>query len=441
MESVVRSIELRRLLLTIVLLSTAPAALVAQTHQHDTAAAGTVDLFPSREGSGTAWLPDETPMFGEVRTWRGWTVMLHGTAFAQFLYEPADPHRTGGFSTHQFGSTNWGMAHARRALGSGWIGLRAMGSLEPWTLPGCGYISMLATGEVCDGDTIHDRQHPHDLFMELAAEYDRPLRGAWRWQIYGGLAGEPALGPAAFPHRPSALANPIAPIAHHWLDSSHISFGVVTAGVYDRRWKLEASVFNGREPDDHRAGLDLAPLDSFSGRISFLPNEHVAIQISAGHLEQAEFQFAPQPRGDVNRSTASVTYHRRIGAATWASTAAYGVNGHREIVPGAEFYAVTQAMLLESSVSVSDRHTWFGRAEIVEKPAEDLHAHEFPTSIFTLGKLQIGYVRQLKSWKGLAPGIGGTVSMTVVPDELASRYGGRTAGGFGVFLLLHPPLH
>jgi len=199
-------------------------------HQHVHSTEGQ-ELFPPREGSGTSWLPDDTPMFGVERQWGGWTIMLHGAAFPQFLYEPADPHRTGGFSSHQFSVVNWGMLQARRSAGRARVGLRAMVSLEPWTLRDCGYISYLATGELCEGDTIHDRQHPHDLFMELAADYDRPLLGSWRWQAYGGLSGEPALGPVSFPHRTSAMLNPIAPISHHWMDATHISFGVVTLGA------------------------------------------------------------------------------------------------------------------------------------------------------------------------------------------------------------------
>ena len=125
------------------------------------------------------------------------------------------------------------MLTARRAAGKGRLGLRAMGSLEPWTVSDCGYLNFLATGEVCEGDTIHDRQHPHDLIMELAADYDRPLRGSMRLQVYGGLAGEPALGPPGFPHRLSAMSNPIAPIGHHWLDATHVTYGVITAGLHD----------------------------------------------------------------------------------------------------------------------------------------------------------------------------------------------------------------
>ena len=414
----------------------------ATPHQHQMADMNAMALFPAREASGTAWLPDDTPMYGAERTWGGWEVMLHGAAFAQFLYEPGYIHRTGGYSTHQFGSVNWGMAMARRPLGAGRLGLRMMLSLEPWTLPGCGSINLLATGEICEGDTIHDRQHPHDLFMELAADYDRPLRGSLRWQIYAGLAGEPALGPVGFPHRLSALPNPIAPITHHWLDSTHITFGLVTTGVYDRRWKAEMSVFNGREPDENRADLDLGALDSVSGRLTFLPTDRLALQVSAGHLNEAEQEFAPVPRSDVDRLTASATYHRPFGGdGIWATTLAYGLNSGQEIIPGAVFDAATFAVLAESSVTIHERHTWFGRAEIVEKPAHDLHAHEFADRIFALGKLQAGYVLQFKPWKGLQSGVGGTVSASLVPSELSSRYYGRVAPGFGVFLTIHPSRH
>jgi hypothetical protein len=132
-----------------------------------------------------------------------------------------------------------------------------MFSAEPWTVGRCGYPDLLASGEECRGEAIHDRQHPHDLPMELSAEYDAPIARDVRWQVYGGPSAEPALGPVAYPHRVSAMPNPIAPITHHWIDSTHVSFGVVTGGVYGTRWKAETSLFNGREPDDNRKGLRL----------------------------------------------------------------------------------------------------------------------------------------------------------------------------------------
>ncbi len=368
-------------------------------------------------------------MYGFHRQAGPWQVMLHGNAFVQFLHDGLEEHHSG----RQAGSINWFMAMARRPAGAGRVGIRGMVSLEPWTVRGCGYPDLLATGETCDGDSIHDRQHPHDLFMELAVEYDRPLASSTRLQVYGGPAGEPALGPVAFPHRPSAMPNPIAPIGHHWLDATHITYGLVTGALYGQRWKAEASVFNGREPDENRLDLDLFALKSYSGRVSFLPTAELALQVSAGHLEDAEAAHGVGPRQDVERVTASATYHRRSsGEALWATTLAWGMN--------VEPAQTTHSALLETAASADGRNTWFGRLEITGKPAHTLHVSEAPV-VFTVGKLQAGYARYFGPRGGLQPGIGGSVSASVLPAFLKPRYGGRVVPGFGVFVTLRPAPH
>jgi hypothetical protein len=390
----------------------------------------------AEESSGTSWQPAATPMSGIHAAVGDWMFMGHANVFAQFLYESGEVHRT----SRQFGSINWFMGMARRPLGRGRVGVRAMLSAEPWTIGGCGYPDLLATGEVCDGDSIHDQQHPHDLFMELAVDYERPLSDRLRFHGYAALAGESALGPPAFPHRASAMPNPIAPITHHWLDATHIAFGVITAGVSGSRWRAEASAFNGREPDDARAGLEMAALDSVSGRISVAPSDRWSLQVSAGHLREAEAGLGSQPRQDVNRATASAMYFRPTrGAGGWAGTIAYGVNRDTSAVPGGTLTQSTHAVLAESSLrSVNGRHHWFARLEVVGKPAHDLHVHEYITSIFTVGKAQLGYLRQLPPIKGWAPGIGAHLNLSMLPALLAPRYNGRVAPGFGVFANLRP---
>ena len=381
-------------------------------------------------------------MYGVHRPWRGWDVRLNGALFVQALYEPGDRHRTGGASTRQAGSVNWGMAMARRRLGGGRFGIRTMFSAEALTVPGCGALNYLAVGEVCDGDTIHDRQQPHDLFMELAVDYDRPLRGAWHWQVYAGLAGDPALGPPMYLHRGSAMANPISPVTHHWLDSTHVTFGLVTVGLYDQRWKAEMSAFNGREPDESRVDLDLGALDSVAGRLSFLPTDRLALQVSGARMHDATTNFPFPSQDPITRLTASALYHVPIGArGIWATTLAYGANHAREIVSGGVLDATTSGALLESSLTLSDRHTVFGRGEVGGMPAHHLHAHEYSTSVFTVGKVQVGYVRHLRAAKGLVPGVGGSFSVSLLSPELAPRYSGRAAPGFAVFFHLQAAKH
>ena len=191
-----------------ILFGAAPA-MAQDEHQHPTPAAAAQDsghdmTAMAREGSGTGWLPDSSPMYMVHRQHGPWMLMAHENAFVQFLHESGDR------GADQAGSINWVMGMAERSAGPGHLGLRAMFSVEPWTIRGCGYPDLLASGEQCRGETIHDRQHPHDLAMEMSAEYDAPIGGSTRWQVFGGPAAEPALGPVAYPHRVSAMPNPIA---------------------------------------------------------------------------------------------------------------------------------------------------------------------------------------------------------------------------------------
>ena len=398
-------------------------------------------LTPTRETTGTSWLPEATPMYGVHRPWRRWDLRVDGVVFVQALYEPGDRHRTGGAGNRQGGSVNWGMFMARRTVGAGRFGVRTMFSAEPWTVRSCGALSFLATGEVCDGDTIHDRQQAHDLVMELAVDYDRALRGGWRWQVFAALAGEPALGPPGYLHRASATNNPLGPIAHHWLDSTH-AFGLVTGGVHNHRWKAEVSAFNGREADESRADVDLGAFDSVAGRVSFLPSARLALQVSAARMRDVRTEFPFADQDPVVRFTTSAVYHVPLPRnGIWATTAAFGANRVREVVIGDLLEATSRAALIESSVTLSGRHTLFGRAEIADMPAHHLHAHEYFASVFAVGKMQVGYVRHLNARNGLVPGIGGTFALSVLPSELASRYSGRAAPSVGVFFSLKAARH
>jgi hypothetical protein len=213
---------------------------------------------------------------------------------------------------------------ARHELLGGELSARAMLSAEPGNRRRTGLSATAATGETYQGRPLHDRQHPHDLFMELAAMYTRPIAEGIAVQLYLAPAGEPALGPVAFPHRFSAGSDPLAPIGHHWQDSTHISFGVLTAGILTRTIKLEGSWFNGREPDENRGNLDLRALDSFSGRLSINPTTDVSLQASYGYLKSPE---EAQPDESLRRLTFSASYNAQLAeAGNWATTAVFGRN-------------------------------------------------------------------------------------------------------------------
>ena len=301
----------------------------------------------TREASGTSWQPDRAMHRGLHEMRGSWMLMLHGSADL-VLDSQGGPR-----GDEKIFASNMLMGMAQRALGPGKLGLRTMISLEPATIGKAGYPLLLQTGETANGRTrLIDRQHPHDLFMELAASYSISS-GSRSAFLYAGLPGEPALGPPAFMHRFSGMAIPAAPITHHWLDSSHITFGVLTTGVVLGSAKLEASAFRGREPDQNRYGIESPKLDSHSFRVSSNPTRSWALQASYGRLNSPE---QLEPDVDVDRTTASAIYATGWSAGHWETTLAWGRNRSR---PG----PTLDAIALESAVQVRETHTLFARAE------------------------------------------------------------------------------
>ena len=259
----------------------------------------------------------------------------------------------------KFESANWFMPSASRRVGPGTLELRGMFSAEPFTFPPGGSPLLFQTGETYKGQPLIDRQHPHDLFMELSATYTVPVGERASWFVYGGYPGEPALGPNAFMHRASASENTSAPLSHHLQDSTHISFGVVTTGFKYRWFKLEGSLFNGREPDENRYNFEAHPWNSRSARLWFAPNSNWSMQVSHGFLRNPE---ALEP-GDVRRTTASISYNRQFERGNWASSLIWGRNHESH---GGEIFNLN-GYVAESTVKFLDRNYLYTRLELTDK--------------------------------------------------------------------------
>ncbi len=367
----------------------------------------------TREASGTSWQPDRAVHRGIHEMKGAWMLMLHGQA------DLVLDDQSGSRGDDKMFSGNMLMGMAQRPVGPGRLGLRAMLSLEPATIGKEGYPLLLQTGETANGRTrLIDRQHPHDLFMELSASYSISS-GNRSLFVYGGLPGEPALGPPAFMHRFSGVPFPSAPITHHWLDSSHITFGVLTAGAVVGGAKLEASAFRGREPDENRYGIESPKLDSHSFRLSLNPTPSWAFQISRGRLNSPE---QLEPDVDVDRTTASAIYAADWGPGHWETTLAWGENRGR---PGPTLDAVA----LESALQLQQKHTIFARAERVEK--NELFPEGDPRDgvLFNVGQVSAGY--RFDFWrKGhTALGVGALGSVSIVPRAIQDAYGDDPVSG------------
>ena len=380
----------------------------------------------SRNASGTAWQPDSTPMRGLHYSKGSWAMMGHWNFFAGYDDQGSDR------GDSDWTGPNWAMLMESRPAGGGRLMFREMLSLDPLTIGKEGYPLLLQTGEALDGEPLHDRQHPHDLFMELAAVYTRPLSDSVAWQIYAAPAGEPALGPPAFPHRASAMSDPLAPLSHHWQDSTHISFGVFTAGLLTRRFMFEGSWFNGREPDEDRYDFDFRRLDSYSGRVSYNPTMHVSFQVSYGYLDSPE-ELAPEV--SIHRFTASAMVSYPLGHSLHLDfTGVFGTND-------ASGEPDTSSWLMEANCGIGSRHTVFGRLEYVEKSGHDLALPPaLEEEVFPVKSLVAGYVFRLWSTNTFALGIGARAAINLIEDDLEPFYGTQEPAGYMVFLQFQPAL-
>jgi hypothetical protein len=284
-----------------------------------------------------------------------------------------------------------------------------------------GYPLLLASGETANGiDPLVDRQHPHDFFMEISASYALRLSDRSSLYLYGGLPGEPAFGPPPYMHRGSAMASPEAPISHHWLDSTHIAFGVLTAGLVVGEVKLEASRFNGREPDQRRFDIETGPLDSTAVRLSWNPSHTLSVQASWARLTNPE---QLEPGQDQTRWSVSALHEQPLGRrARWSTTLAWGRRSSGE--------ADLDAFLLESAVA---RGPWtlFGRAERTENAELGGGGHHGPA--YRVGKVSLGALYDFRAAPHLRLGAGGLWAFNFVPAGLEPAYAGDRDGAM-IFL-------
>jgi len=369
---------------------------------------------------------------------RSWSWTTDGNVFAGYDYQRrlfAD------FSAWE--SQNWFMlAGDRRVGGRGRLTVQGMLSLEPLTMgrwvyaggepvgrPVGGSPQLFQTGESYKGTPLVNYQHPHDLIMGLGATY-RLERPRITYIVGADLVGSPTLGPTPFMHRDTARDNPQVPLTHHFLDSTHITTGVLRAGVDAGGVTLEASVFRGEEPNDNRVNIDRPRLDSWAARAGWRRGAWQA-QLSGGRLHQPEW-FEPY---DMTRWTASVGYDGAIASRPLAATLAWGQN--REFTP---FRGISNGYLLEADLRASAMTTVYGRVEAARKEILGLGFHPrgfgHPHIYSDIHPYTLGAIRDLLVSRWGRVGVGGDITVYSMSRDMASYYEGSKS--FHVFLRWRP---
>jgi hypothetical protein len=377
------------------------------------------------DGSGTAWQPASTAGHSWMKFLGAWDLMVHSVVFVDYNQQ-GGPRGEG-----KAESVNWLMLMEQHKLWRNSILFREMFSAESLTSPHPGFPELFQTGETYHGQPLVDHQHPHNVFSELSLYYTVSLGGPAKnklsWLFYGAAAGEPALGPVAFMHRASAAELPLAPLSHHLQDSTHISFGVLTTGLDVNRFRIEGSVFNGREPDEKRYTIQFAPLDSWSTRLSAAPSRDWTAQYSYGRLEHPEALEA----GSQRRQTASVEYVRPFTNGLWATSLIWGrvhkeVNNHN-----------LNSYLLETTANLRLSNYLFSRMELVDK--DELFPNNPLLPAFRIGAYTFGGAHDLIQSQLWQLALGADLTLYSKPATLDSIYGTNPIS-FQVFLRVRPAL-
>jgi len=389
------------------------------------------DIPMGRDGSGTSWVPDETPAYAYMVNTGKWMTMVHGSFFARYTNQ--DLFKEGSRGGKQFDVPDWMMVMTQRKIGNGGLfSINTMFSFDPFLVGPGGYPLLYQTGESYRGKPLVDIQHPHDLFAELSANYTQKLAKDADVSFSFGDPGEPALGPPVFMHRLSAMDDPDAPLGHHYQDATHITFGVATLGFRYKDVKLEGSIFTGREPDEFRYNFDPMRFDSYSVRLSYNPTKELALQVSNGWIKSPEVL---EPLQNVDRFTASAIYTKMLNDDSYlATTLVYGQNHY------SDNEKTLPSILLENSLQLHKTAIYM-RYEYVQKDAEELNlTDDFPynpnfgINAITLGTNRIlGTVKQTNITGGIQ------ATLNVSPPALNALYG-STPVGFEVYIRINPAL-
>lgn len=367
-----------------------------------------------------------------------WTWSADASVFAGYNYQE---RRFASFSSWE--SQNWMMGMGERLVGQGRLIVHTMISLEPFTIGRLVYgggnrivaggsPQLFQTGESYQGVPLVNYQHPHDLVMGLGGTY-RFVKPRMTYIVGADLVGEPTLGPTVFMHRESSRNNPQVPLTHHFLDSTHISTGVVRGGIETRGFTVEGSVFRGAEPDDHRTNIEKPALDSWAARVGYKRGPWSA-QFSGGLLHQPEW-FEPY---DHVRLTASIGFNGLVGSRQFDATLAWGQNRAKVVQNG-----VSDGFLLEWDLRATPRTGVYGRAEIAVKQLFGLGLHpkgfEHPHIYSHIDALTLGTVRDVFSLGWSRIGLGADVTLYHMSPDLVQFYGGSRS--YHVFLRWRPNAH
>lgn len=305
---------------------------------------------------------------------------------------------------------------------SQYLNVDLMTTFERWTFPKEGYPLYLQIGEENeDHQPYVDAQHPHSSPIMGLTFSDTISLGDGKdfLKVFFAPRGEATEGPIAFMHRPTGAVNPNAPLGHHLgQDAGHITSTVLGASWGRGENRLEASVFNGTEPEPAKVDLPMSTLNSYAVRGILSLSPAWTAMASGAYVKDPE---PHDPDLDhVSRYSASLYYQTPEAGKTMF---------HNALIFGqVENYDHTSVLqsFAEEFLYHADSHKYWARFEVLQRTAAELAiATADLTKPRWVQAATVGYTYDFWSWEGVQFGAGAAASKNFLPEEFRDAYGGE----------------
>jgi hypothetical protein len=305
------------------------------------------------------------------------------------------------------------------------VNIDFMGTTELWTYPRHGYPELLQVGEERgDGSPYIDAQHPHSSpIMGLTLSDTMGLADDRSLKLSFAPRGESTDGPVAYVHRAAARDMPDAPLGHHvGQDAGHISSTVLAAQLSVKAWIIEASAYNGDEPEPTHVNLPLGPLNSGALRLIYAITPSHRVMGSAAEVKQMDPAFPGMT--SATRLSASL-YDRFPLSGAWTVDHDFVVGSISWHPAGA-----TLTSFLDEVTATSGQSDIWGRLEIVQRLGSELALPDTPAMVASQDKrwvsaLTVGYTYWAARSHGLELGIGTSLTADAIPAAWANAYGSQ----------------
>ncbi len=343
-------------------------------------------------------------------------LMLHGYGFFEGITEEGARGRT------DFSGPNMFMSDLGTSLGdTQYLNLDLMLTTDLWLVPKAGTPELLQIGETqANGQPFIDAQHPHSspiMGLTLSDTIAIDSDDKSNLKLFVAPRGESTDGPIAFMHRITGMVNPDVPLGHHvGQDVGHISSTVIGESLKLGGFHLEASTFNGTEPDPTQVNLPIATPNSYAFR---------AIQeISPEAMAMASYASVNDPEpGIVHENRYSTSFYTHLplsGDWTWHNTLVYGGITNMD-------HAAFLNSTLEEFALMTRKMALFGRVEILQRTPNELAIPGLsnPNTGQWVAALTLGYTHRVAYWDGWELRAGASVTNDQLPSDYQPTYSGN----------------